>query len=52
MKIFTEFKLVTGLTVVKFTELNVSDFGFLTFSCISYNWKVGSNLIMSGIETE
>ena len=24
----------------------------LTFSCISYNWKVGSNLIMSGIETE
>ena len=48
MKIPTEFNLVTWLRLVKFTELNISEFGFLNFNYIrcyfsKYNSKQNLN---------
>ena len=40
MKIFTEFNLAIWLRMVKFTELNISEFWFLNSNFICYHWDI------------
>ena len=45
-----EFNLATWLKlVIKFTELNISEFQFLNFGYISYHREISKNIMMRGI---
>ena len=49
MKICTEFHKATWLRLVKFMELNISEFWFLNFNYRSYHWQFSENKMISGI---
>ena len=49
MKIYTEFNSATWLRLVKFTELNISEFWFLNFNYICYHLEISKGKIISGI---
>ena len=44
MKIYTEFDLATSLRLVKFMELNVSEFWVFNFTYINYHYKISKKL--------
>ena len=50
MKIYAEFNLVSWLRLIKFTEINISEFLFLNFNYKSYHLEVPKNPIISGIK--
>ena len=45
MKINTEFSLATWLRLVKFRELNISEFWFLIFNYIRCHWEISKKKI-------
>ena len=52
MKIYTEFNLATWLRLLKFTELNISEYLFLNLNYICYHWVTPKNIIISGIRIQ
>ena len=51
MKIYMKLKLATcWLSLVEFTELNISEFLFLNFDYMSYHWEILKNIIINGSE--
>ena len=49
MKMCTKFNLAPWPRMVKFTELNISEFWFLNFSYISHHWIILKSTVISGI---
>ena len=45
-----KFYLATWLRLVKFKQLNISKFLFLSFNYISYHCEISKNMIINGIE--